>query len=99
MNDEHEAMQDPRNQLRKLLSSNFFRQLEAKLAPFNAFEAAGVVHQEERHSDFLAYLMRPREAHGLGERFLRAFLVGAIDEICETSDASPYHPLDIDLLD
>jgi len=32
----------------------------------NIFEAAGMHRQEIRHSNFLAFLLRPQETHGLG---------------------------------
>jgi hypothetical protein len=38
------------------------------------FEAVGVVFQEVRHSDFLAFLLDPRGQHGLGDRFTRGWL-------------------------
>lgn len=44
---------------------------------FNVFEALKVIRQEIRHSRFLAFLLDPAEAHGLGDRFLRAFLLAA----------------------
>lgn len=46
---------------------------------FNLFEALGVARQEIRHSRFLAYLMDPREPHGLGDRFLRGMLLAAAE--------------------
>jgi hypothetical protein len=44
---------------------------------FNLFEAVNIVRQEIRHSSFLAFLLSPAEAHGLGDKFLRAVLVAA----------------------
>jgi hypothetical protein len=44
---------------------------------FNVFEALNVIRQEIRHSRFLAFLLDPAEAHGLADRFLRAFLLAA----------------------
>lgn len=44
---------------------------------FNIFEAVSMVRQEIRHSRFLAFLLDPSESHGLGDRFLRAFLLAA----------------------
>ena len=35
-------------------------QLEALIAEFNIFEAMGVVRQELRHSDFLAFMLNPQ---------------------------------------
>ncbi len=47
---------------------------EALLDRFNILEALGVVRQELRHSDFLAYLMDPRDNHGLGDTFVKRLL-------------------------
>ncbi len=41
---------------------------------FNIFEALGVTRQELRHSDFLAFLLDPRQPHGLGDAFVQRFL-------------------------
>jgi hypothetical protein len=39
-------------------------QLEAMLAEFNLFEAAGLTNQEIRHSRFLSFLLDPKGAQG-----------------------------------
>jgi hypothetical protein len=44
---------------------------------FNLFEAVNIVRQEIRHSNFLAFLLNPAEAHGLGDKFLRALLMAS----------------------
>jgi len=55
--------------------------LEGLLEQFNVFEAVGVVRQELRHSDFLAFLLDPRQNHRLGDavvqRLLQRILVAA----------------------
>lgn len=48
--------------------------LEGLLDQFNIFEAVGVVRQELRHSDFLAFLLNPQQPHGLGDVFLKSLL-------------------------
>ncbi|MBL8048913.1 MAG: PD-(D/E)XK nuclease family protein [Chthonomonas sp.] len=50
------------------------QELEEQLFDFNVFEAAGLTRQEIRHSRFLAYLLNPRAAHGLGDTFLSNML-------------------------
>lgn len=45
---------------------------------FNLFDAVGIQRQEIRHSRFLAYLLDPRNPHGLGSEFLRAVLAQAV---------------------
>jgi hypothetical protein len=46
---------------------------------FNVFEAVGVVFQEVRHSDFLAFLLDPRSNHGLGDRFAKGWLTRVVN--------------------
>ena len=41
---------------------------------WNIFEILGRVRLEDAHSDALAWLFKPWEAHGLGDRFLRDFV-------------------------
>lgn len=54
-------------------------QAEFKLLnDFNLFDAVGIQRQEIRHSRFLAYLLDPRNPHGLGSEFLRAVLAQAV---------------------
>jgi len=44
---------------------------------WNIFDVLGRVWREDAHSDTLAWLFRPWEAHGLGHNFLRDFLAEA----------------------
>ena len=72
-------------------------QLEAMLAEFNLFEAAGLTNQEIRHSRFLSFLLDPKGAHGLGEMFVTRLLQAAVhgrppDEVGVTA-------LDLELMD
>ncbi len=48
--------------------------LEAQLAQFNMFESIGTTRQELHHSDFLAFLLRPHESHGIGDAFVKRLL-------------------------
>ena len=64
-----------REALEKLVTDNDeLEKLEAIIGCFNIFEAVGVVKQELRHSDFLAFLLDPQQPHGFGSSFLRRFL-------------------------
>jgi PD-(D/E)XK nuclease superfamily len=58
--------------------------LEALLDQFNIFEAIGVVNQELRHSDFLAYLLDPRGNHDLRDAFIKRLLQRAIITAADT---------------
>lgn len=57
-----------------VLDSESITNLEARFGGFNVFEAIGHVHAEERHSDFLAFLMDPQGNHGLDDFFLKRFI-------------------------
>jgi hypothetical protein len=69
--------------------------LEALLNAFNIFEALGVARQELRHSDFLAFVLDPRQPHGLGDRFLKRFLQCALHGPAEML---PVSPVEIELM-
>jgi hypothetical protein len=68
--------------------------LEALLAQFNIFDAIGVARQELRHSDFLAFLLDPRQSHGLGDAFLKRLLQAAL--IGAQDAAAPISVIDLD---
>ncbi len=75
--------------------------LEAKLAQFNLFEAIGVVRQELRHSNFLAFLLNPSQNHRLDDIFLKRLLKRVLleaDELIELNDLK-ISPIDIDIAD
>lgn len=44
---------------------------------WNVFEVLGRVRREDAHSDMLAWLFKPWEAHGLGDHFLQGFVRAA----------------------
>ena len=69
--------------------------LEALLDQFNVFEAIGAVRQELRHSDFLAFLLNPRGAHGLGDAFAKRLLQRALAPL--PSATAPISPIDLDV--
>ena len=74
-----------------------FERLETLLAEFNVFEAIGVVRQELRHSDFLAFLLDPQQNHGLGDAFVTRFLQKAIAHAPRAG--LPVSPVQLDLWD
>lgn len=61
-----------------LVDNPDLRDLERQIAPFNFFEALGVVRQELRHSDFLSFLIDPRQNHALGDVVLKRLLQRAV---------------------
>jgi hypothetical protein len=62
----------------------------------NIFEAAGLYRQEIRHSNVLAFLLRPQEKHGLGDAFLKKIIQKALEN---SSGASPVSALTVALSD
>ncbi len=73
------------------------QELKAKLAEFNIFEAIGVVRQEIRHSNFLAFLLDPSQNHRLDDIFLKQFLKQVLLETDNPTD--PINHADIDITD
>ena len=71
-------------------------QLEALLDQFNIFEALGAVRVELRHSDFLAFLLKPNESHGLGDVFVKRLLQKAL---AAAQNSTSITPIDLDLYD
>ena len=71
--------------------------LEALLDQFNIFEAVGVVRQELRHSDFLAFLLDPRANHGLGDVFAKKLLQRVLTVVGDGS--TPVTPIEVELWD
>jgi hypothetical protein len=69
---------------RKLLSLindlDQFSQQKYFAAGLNIFETAGLYRQEIRHSNVLAFFLRPVENHGLGDSFLRNLIYRALED-------------------
>jgi hypothetical protein len=88
-------VQDDRKVLEALVVDNDdLERLETLIAEFNIFEAIGSVRHELRHSELLAFLLDPNEAHGLGDSFLRRLLQRAL----ATSEGKvPVSPVDLDV--
>ena len=53
-------------------------QIRAHLSKFNPIKTMGMERMEIRHSAILAWLLNPQETHGLGDKFLKAFVSGAL---------------------
>ncbi|MEH1827080.1 MAG: PD-(D/E)XK nuclease family protein [Nostoc sp.] len=84
-----------------IVDNEDLEKLELKLAQFNIFEAIGVVRQELRHSNFLAFLLNPSENHRLDDIFLKRFLKRVLLEEYEPKDEkyTKVSPVDIDIAD
>lgn len=75
--------------------------LEGQLSQFNIFRVLRADRHEIRHSNMLAWLMAPDESHGLGDRFLRRWLMRVVHDT-GIGDISPHEcpsPIEIDALD
>lgn len=80
--------------LQNLWMSGNLEMLECKIDKFNIFTALKLDDTEIRHSNFLAWLMNPRESHDIGDYFLKEFLKNAInDYICD--ERIKVKPIDI----
>ncbi len=68
--------------LEKLVLDDDFQELSRilKSRPPNIFRILGIEYDEVRWSAFLAWLLDPNEDHGLGDKFLRAFLVDILKD-------------------
>lgn len=50
------------------------QELEKRFEKFNIFDCLKLSNNEIRHSNFLGWLLDPKETHGLGDFFLKEFL-------------------------
>jgi hypothetical protein len=80
---------------RFVVDNDDLEHLESLLDQFNIFEAVGMVRQEIKHSNFLAFLLNPAASHRLGDTFLKIFLKRLLIE-ANNADVSP---IDIDITD
>lgn len=64
------------------------KSLSDELRKLNIFQVLGVTRTEIRHSNFLAWLLDPNETHGLGDRFLRAWITKLGDDSKAPQDLS-----------
>ena len=72
--------QSEQEALQNLILDRDFEALENQLAEFNLFDILKIEHRELQHSALLAWLLNPRGSHGLGDYFLRRFLLEAARE-------------------
>ncbi|MBN1287170.1 MAG: PD-(D/E)XK nuclease family protein [Anaerolineae bacterium] len=88
--------EDRAKELEALVINNpDLNRLEMLLGEFNIFEAVGPVRQELRHSYFLAFLLDPSQSHGLGDSFLKRFLMRALID----AEEPPISPVEVDTID
>lgn len=58
----------------KFQNSSELLQLDELLNQFNIFEAIGIIRQEIRHSNFIAFLLDPKQSHDLKDEFAKNLL-------------------------
>lgn len=74
-------------------------ELEARLSRFNIFRILRAAQHEIRHSNMLAWLFDPDESHGLGDLFLRRWLMQVVHDADPVDGAGSLpSPIEIDAL-
>lgn len=75
--------------------------LEALLSRFNIFRVLRAARNEIRHSNMLAWLLDPAESHGLGDLFLRRWLMQVLHDAAESAESFDKlpSPIEVDVLD
>lgn len=89
--------QQPKSALDHFLSNNSeLDQLNAKLSEFNILKILRIENAEIRHSNILAWLLNPRESHGLGELVVKRFIASIL---MASDHEMPMSAAEVDLLD
>lgn len=70
-----------------------FETLDCFPGAFNVFEAVGMIGQEIKHSNFLAFLLDPNQKHPFGDVFVRSLLMQA----ARNSSDKTFSPLEVAL--
>lgn len=79
MHEKRQHIDQQIEELEKLIFDNpDLENLESIIDQFNIFSSLGIINQEIRHSNFLAWLLNPSETHNLSDYFLNLFLKSAI---------------------
>ncbi|MCX5806249.1 MAG: PD-(D/E)XK nuclease family protein [Proteobacteria bacterium] len=76
MTESNESMNDlkHRSLAEFLVGNSELEELSAKLSEFNILQVLRIEQAEIRHSNVLAWLLNPRESHGLLDTFVRRFI-------------------------
>ena len=91
---------NPRKALERfVLDNEDLARLEELTSQFNIFEAVGMVRQEIRHSNFLAWLLNPAQNHGLGDSFMRGLLLKTSVKARMSGIEKTISPVDVDVWD
>ena len=66
--------------LEKFVLDSSLKELESRFNKFNIFDCLKLTRTEIRHSNFIAWLLDPKETHGLNDYFLKEFIKNVISE-------------------
>lgn len=80
-----------------ILNNEDLEALESIVDKFNIFSSLGIINQEVRHSNFLAWLLDPNETHNLSEYFTTTFLKQVVKN--NPMPVSEISLVDVDTLD
>jgi hypothetical protein len=86
--------------IQNLLVDKSFLELDRQLNAFNIFDVLNVREYEIRHTRFLAHMLDPYGTHGLGNAFLRNFLLQLSVQLGADAGGGllrEVHQLDLDL--
>lgn len=72
------------------------RELERLLGRFNVFDVLKSAESELRHSNMLAWLLDPDQSHGLGDLFLRRWLMLVLNEAADGGRVLDLDPVEVD---
>jgi len=78
-----------------ILNNDELEKLEELTSTFNIFESLDIIKQEIRHSNFLAWIMNPKESHGIGDYFIKRFLL-EITALAIRQGVGDITPIEID---
>lgn len=80
-----------------IFNNEELEKLESIVDKFNIFSSLGIINQEIRHSNFLAWLLDPNETHNLSDYFTTSFL--KLATFNNTHQNPDLNLIDIDTLD
>ena len=79
-----------------IFNNKELEKLESIEDKFNIFSSLGIINQEVRHSNFLAWLLNPNETHNLADYFTTRFLKLAVYN--DSNENPDLNLIDIDTL-
>jgi hypothetical protein len=81
-----------------VMNNHELEELEDKLQEFNIFEVLGMIKQEIKHSNFLSWLLNPKENQFIGDYLLKR-LLKKVAFIGQQNGIGEVTPIDIDVWD